>query len=1253
MANLPFKVKAIYEYTSQHEDDLNFPTGQIITVIAKEDDDWYVGEYDDVSGIKKEGLFPKNFVEKYEPPVPTRPSRPARPKAEQPPAPTAPPSEEHAEEPSVPVAEPEIIKAPARSPSELSPQSPPPPTTAKPKPQTPAEQPVAPKVTPTASPAKATPPAVAEKPSSFKDRIAAFNKGSAPPIAPKPQGAPSSSSFIKKPYVAPPPSKNAYVPPPREPVAQKVYRREEDPEIAERRAQDAEAAEAAGLTAPGPAGEEAEENAPKPQSLKDRIALLQKQQAEQAMRRAEATQKEKPKKPHKKPEPRESQETIGAEHENAPVPGELSRASTELTRETTRTSERRASRGPKSPESGLHQRDFFSDGNDADQSAAGETTEDAEGTSGLEDNDERVQPTIPTAQTRAPNAPKPEPPVGEEEDTTEEEGEESEVDAETRRKLELRERMAKMSGGMGMAGMFGPPVPMPGAGASKKKKSTASSKDQQDVENASPASQQPQAVPMVLVPGMQRTLSPKQEPEAAPLEVSREEEADSHPITSQRPPEEVPDVEDVRPEAPVRRSTDRRSTDRAPPPLPQGKYFYPPLTEVVRRHAAGTYNKPDSIAAPVWSPTDVDGCRDRIFIVRVHHRPMPSLPADRAAPPPPPADSRPARPPLPEVKSPSPGSESDDELSVNPSRGPTRQGTMEGPALTQRGPPPPVPGRDSANAVPPVPSQAHPSRRTSTMSTDADVQALPSSSAQEKRSSRVPPVPGAAPALNTRGPPPPPPAAPPTSLPEDEDDGEVEEETEYEGDYDTDIASGAKHKDALKSHVRDSSIEESTIADDCSVQSPSILTASAPPPIPNATRAVPPLPPSQQPPKSRPSMDAPRIPPPPVPSREPAMTATVTGPPDADYDPYRYEPSPAAAAKKSAGPVPPKGPPQLPPMEPLQRDEDELYSSSPPQAPAERPPPLPSQPPPPQDRAVPLRPHEPPPMGSSQDAPTRAPARQSLDINRTLNAARRSMDQPRPSGEGFIAGDVDLSETSQWWARPKTVPPVFHNRKDVLYEIEESSSNEGGQATVSKEVYVLFLDYSQTVVTVRFDAQNPAQVNLEQRHEPPPPRLRQDQLEDAHSRFGTKIAETVTSKQNTVVGDGSPQSLVVELLRSVQSALMPVGTRAYGALVYANMANASVQQYDQIRPGDIITLRNAKLQGKHGPMHQKYSMEVGNPEHVAVVTEWDGTRKKIRAFEQGREGKKVKMESFKVGDLRSGEVKVWRVMGRNWVGWEG
>lgn len=277
-----------------------------------------------------------------------------------------------------------------------------------------------------------------------------------------------------------------------------------------------------------------------------------------------------------------------------------------------------------------------------------------------------------------------------------------------------------------------------------------------------------------------------------------------------------------------------------------------------------------------------------------------------------------------------------------------------------------------------------------------------------------------------------------------------------------------------------------------------------------------------------------------------------------------------------------------------------------------------------------------------------------MDVSRGPTNQRRSMDIPRPSGDlGYIATDVDLAENSLWWAQPKTPPPAIQNRKDVVYEMEElKSSKHGGKTMVSKDVYVLFADYSQTIINVRFDPKNPTDVFFEQRQEPPPNKLRQDQLENAHEHFGSRISAAINSIQNTTVGDGTPQGLISHLLSPLKDALMPVGTRAYGALVYANLANASVQQFDEIRAGDIVSFRNARFQGHRGGLHSKYSAEVGKPDHVGVVVDWDGTKKKIHAWDQGRESKKVKVESFKLGDLKSGECKVWRVMPRSWVGWE-
>ncbi|KAG4419048.1 hypothetical protein IFR04_007824 [Cadophora malorum] len=1160
MASLPFKVKAVYEYTSPHEDDLHFPNGQIITVTAVEDDDWYAGEYKDDSGTLQEGIFPKNFVEKYEPTAPPRPTRAPRPKKEP----------EHVPEP-----EPEVIREPSPPPQPAHEPEPepepeqeevheapvarePPPATLKPQAvSSPAPKqtefsppPAAAKPIPASKPS--APPPVSEKPSggSFRDRIAAFNKATPPPAPFKPGGLGSggSNNFIKKPFVAPPPSKNAYVPVIRDPPPQKIYRREEDPEVAAHQAEAQEQAERAGL-APTSAEGDGEEQ-PKPTSLKERIALLQKQQMEQASRHADAAQKkEKPKRPAKKRteshEPVEGEEGAALERQDTEEAG--GKQSMDSVREE-----------PKKRKSSIQPRQSFGDGNEADMSGAGETTEEPEETStGKDESDERPKQKAPQPLARAPTAPIREADVGEEEGASEEgeaeeeeEEEEDDIDPEVRRKEELRARMAKMSGGMGMHGMFGGGMPMPAPLPPRKKKSTGTSEKRSGEygadDGASPTSR---AAPPVPLPGLSRVRSP----EETNRQLGHDDE--TTPISASRPADEVPDVEDVVP------SNDRS----APPPVPQ------------------------------------------------HETGAPPIPGGRPAPPPVPKESR----PIPAPMSPSAGSESDDEMSSR-----EQPSSIPQPIDTPRAPPRPLEGPGS----PKSPN----ARRASYFGSEASPSS-PTTPGVNKRNSRLPPpIPGAAPASQpqNRAPPPPPPGinrAPtgdhhtlsPREAPQEESEEEV---TEYEGDYDTDIASAAPHKDALKAAEPDESLP---------IRSPPVTSpTSAPPPLPPtaAPRAVPPPLPAQPPPPPRQSADMPRAAPPPPPTKAPAPWEQD----DDEYDPYKYT-APKSAAP--SGPPPPGPPPPGPP--PRADTEDDLYSASPPRSFA----------PPSQDRAVP-----PPPPSA-----TRPPPRQSLDVSRSQTGTRRSVELGRMSMDsGFVANDVDLAPNSFWWTQPRGIPPVFQGRRDILLDFEESTAGgRGGRTIVTKHLSVLFQDYSQTIITAEFDAQDPKDVRLEQRHDQPPSRQRQDQLENAHEQYGRRIYEAVHSRKETVVGDGTPQGLIQELLKPFSDALLPIGSRAYGAIVYSNLANASTQQNDEIRPGDIITLRNTKFQGKHGPMHAKYSMEVGKPDHVGVVAEWDGTKKKVRAWEQGRESKKVKLESFKLDDLRSGEVKIWRVMPRSWVGWQG
>ena len=91
-----------------------------------------------------------------------------------------------------------------------------------------------------------------------------------------------------------------------------------------------------------------------------------------------------------------------------------------------------------------------------------------------------------------------------------------------------------------MHGMFGA-MPMPGPALPSKKRSTGTSSKRSEVhvpEDVSPTARAP-PVPMIPLPGMSRVRSPEE------VDKQLEYEEATSPITSARPANEVPDVEDV------------------------------------------------------------------------------------------------------------------------------------------------------------------------------------------------------------------------------------------------------------------------------------------------------------------------------------------------------------------------------------------------------------------------------------------------------------------------------------------------------------------------------------------------------------------------------------------------------------------------------------------------------------------------------------------------------------------------------------
>jgi hypothetical protein len=190
----------------------------------------------------------------------------------------------------------------------------------------------------------------------------------------------------------------------------------------------------------------------------------------------------------------------------------------------------------------------------------------------------------------------PDAPDTEEGDEGEEEEEEEEVDPEVARKLALRERMAKMSGGMGMMGMFGGPqmgMGMGGPPAPPKKKKSAPEEErprksydaEEGSEERSPESARAPPIP-VLPFAMPRVQSPphvEQEPESDDDQQTHVSSPTGTKISEEHDRDEVVDVEDMKPTHAERPMGPRPMPEKSSPPMvPHG--LSPPLEVSIISH---------------------------------------------------------------------------------------------------------------------------------------------------------------------------------------------------------------------------------------------------------------------------------------------------------------------------------------------------------------------------------------------------------------------------------------------------------------------------------------------------------------------------------------------------------------------------------------------------------------------------------------------------------------------------------------------
>ncbi|VUG18784.1 DEBR0S4_02278g1_1 [Brettanomyces bruxellensis] len=581
MVQVPYTVIAQYPYTPEAEnavDDLAFGTGQLITVTEVVDDDWLYGSYKDLkTGDILSGYFPKSFVEtKKEEEEKEEKEEEKEEKEEEEKEEKEEEKEEKKEEKEDQVKEEKVNEVNNEAENEfndsipeqeVSKQKEAVKTAAEPQITKKEEklndlnekEPDSDKIT--SSPiTKAALKEPITKASGFKDKINAFNDVSAPPPIP---GKVPEESFVQKRYVAPSSSSVEVLTAAERDIIARRKQALREKQRAEQ--QKLEVVKSRETEQQQEAEEEKEEAVPK-MTLKERLKMLEERQKqdEEALAAAMKRREEKKRQREKKKEEEESKKAEIADAENVDDVEELSE---ETKQQEMVGGEGKNEEGDKEEGKEKYDDEIADEGSDKEANAENameehRIDENADENEKEENGDDEEEE--------------------EEENENEEEEEEEEDDDEELRRRRLRERMAKLSGGMGMMGMLG----LGGASPVEPKKSKKKTKTNKHAgEKQKETSTLPEAVPVF--PFAKGSPFPLKKPldveeEKEPLENASVEEGErakedveKHPYTEQNLDAAAPPAS----EHPY--TTTSSATSAPPPPIPTSGISAPPPVPAV------------------------------------------------------------------------------------------------------------------------------------------------------------------------------------------------------------------------------------------------------------------------------------------------------------------------------------------------------------------------------------------------------------------------------------------------------------------------------------------------------------------------------------------------------------------------------------------------------------------------------------------------------------------------------------------------
>ncbi|KAJ1537638.1 Bbc1p [Saccharomyces cerevisiae] len=451
---------------------------------------------------------------------------------------------------------------------------------------------------------------------------------------------------------------------------------------------------------------------------------------------------------------------------------------------------------------------------------------------------------------------------------------------------------------------------------------------------------------------------------------------------------------------------------------------------------------------------------------------------------------------------------------------------------------------------------------------------------------------------------------------------------------------------------------------------PSVPSAPPVPPAPPALSApsVPPVPPVPPVSSAPPALSAPSIPPvPPTPPAPPAPPAPLALPKHNEVEEHVKSSAPLPPVSEEYHPMPNTAPPlpRAPPVPPATFEFDsEPTATHSHTAPS----------PPPHQNVTASTPSM---MSTQQRVPTSVlsgaekesrtlPPHVPSLTNRPVDSFHESDTTPKVASirrstthdVGEISNNVKIEFNAQerWWIN-KSAPPAISNLKlNFLMEIDDHFiSKRLHQKWVVRDFYFLFENYSQLRFSLTFNSTSPEKtVTTLQERFPSPVETQSARILDEYAqRFNAKVVEKSHSLINSHIGAKNFVSQIVSEFKD--EVIQPIGARTFGATILSYKPEEGIEQLmkslQKIKPGDILVIRKAKFEA-HKKIGKNEIINVGMDSaapYSSVVTDYDFTKNKFRVIEN-HEGKIIQ-NSYKLSHMKSGKLKVFRIVARGYVGW--